>query len=539
MKTNMRRLSMVISTAVILVIAAGIIARLWLIPAAIRKGITSEINKSWPGCVHIEELKFYFRGRITLGKLLLKDNQGRNRLRLKNTKAFLADILRLNFKVKNLEIASAEIDLFPPFVKPETKSNHFLNSFTWLDRGYFDIERLNIGNISIRLNSTKGERAIYDNLKLTVNKFQDSYHILLSKPSALDTQIFILKGVSELSTYISDFDLSLKTLLKNEDVSIILSFLGIDSSLYNTEGSVNVAASFNLNLQEPDSISLKGTIDFDNWQILRKDNLLLKNLYTKVALDSNQCKIEDLRADICQGTLECSLTIDNWMTRNESSYAGRISGKQVDLSQLSRCMDLPQKLSKGTLSFEYGVIGNTNDLRKWAGEGIVFVDNSDLYQLPVISQVFTSVGLKGYDFQKATDAMILFKNAGSVVTIDKGQVANRFWAIKVEPGGTVDVQNKTVNMHVVVIPLGQIEDIVRKLPFAKLFGKLKDKLTRFKVKGLWSDPAGKLVTKELLTDVKEATVSFIRDVVESGGQITEKMRKPFKKVLDNKETQKQ
>jgi hypothetical protein len=94
-------------------------------------------------------------------------------------------------------------------------------------------------------------------------------------------------------------------------------------------------------------------------------------------------------------------------------------------------------------------------------------------------------------------------------------------------------------MHVVVIPLGTIEDIVRKLPFAELFGRLKDKLIRLKVKGKWSDPANKLVIKEPLTDVKEATVGFIRDVVDSGGQITEIMRKPFKEMFDNKNHQKQ
>jgi hypothetical protein len=537
-KTNMRRLFMVTGVAVIFIIALGITAKLWLIPAAIKKGITSEINKSWPGRVYIEELRFYFKGRVTLGRLLLKDNEDRNILQLKNTKAFLPDISRFNFKVTSLEIDSAEVDLFPPHAKPETKSDHAINNFAWLDRGYFAIEQLNIDDISIRLHSTKEEMAIYDNLQLSVNKSQNSYHILLSKPSALDQQIFSLKGISELSTYNSDFELSLKTLLENKDVSVILSFLGIDSSIYSTEGSVNMIARFKQNSQEPDSINLKGTIDFDNWQILRKDNLLLQDLYAKVVLDSNRFEIQDIRADICQGTLGGSLAINNWMERNESFYTGQISCKQADLSQLSGCIDLPQKLSKGTLSFEYGLIGDTNDLKKLSEEGVVFINDSDLYQLPVISQVFNSVGLKADDFQKTTDAMVLFRKTGSVVTIGKGQVANRFWAIRVEPGGTVDVQNKTVDMHVVVIPLGQIEDILRKLPFAELFGRLKDKLTRLKVKGKWSDPANKLVTKEPLTDVKEATVGFIRDVVDSGGQITEKMRRPFKEMRDNKNLQK-
>jgi hypothetical protein len=64
--------------------------------------------------------------------------------------------------------------------------------------------------------------------------------------------------------------------------------------------------------------------------------------------------------------------------------------------------------------------------------------------------------------------------------------------------------------------MGTIEVMVRKLPFAELFGELKDILTRLKVKGRCSDPAGKLVNKKPLKDVKEATVSFIRKVIDRG-----------------------
>ena len=39
------------------IIALGITAQLWLIPAAIKKGITSEINKSWHGRVYIEPVR--------------------------------------------------------------------------------------------------------------------------------------------------------------------------------------------------------------------------------------------------------------------------------------------------------------------------------------------------------------------------------------------------------------------------------------------------------------------------------------------------
>jgi len=100
MKTNMRRALMAVSAALILVIAVGIIAKLWLIPAAIRKGITTETTRFWPGHVHIEGLKFSFRGRVILNQLLLKDSQGKNGFCLENLRAFVPDISRLKFQGK-------------------------------------------------------------------------------------------------------------------------------------------------------------------------------------------------------------------------------------------------------------------------------------------------------------------------------------------------------------------------------------------------------------------------------------------------------
>ena len=539
MKTNMRRALMAVSAALILVIAVGIIAKLWLIPAAIRKGITTETTRFWPGHVHIEGLKFSFRGRVILNQLLLKDSQGKNGFCLENIKAFLPDISRLNFKVKSLEIASADIDLFLPPKSPAAKPIKFSDYFSLLESGYFDIKQFIIDNISVTLHSASEEKMTYENLQLYINKLPDVYKISFTQASALESQVFGLEGTWNPGNKNCDFELLLKHSFQSEEVAVLTGLLGIDSSC-RSEGPLDATIRVSHKPKELDPTSLNGTIDFDNWKISGNENPLLQKLYTKIVLDNNQCKIENLTADICQGVLEGSLTINNWKKINEFFCTGRFSGKQIDLPQLSKCIDLPQKLSKGTLSFEYDVIrDDTNDPKKLAGEGIVFINDSDLYQLPVISHVFAFVGLKANNLQRATDAMVFFRNAGSVVTINKGQVANRFWAIRVMPGGQVDVQNKTVDMHVVVIPLGQIEDIVRKLPFAELFGKVKDKLTRLKVKGKWSDPAGKLIIKEPLTDVKEATVSFIRDVVDTSGQITEKMRKPFKEMFNNKNRQKQ
>ena len=527
----MRRALMAVITALILVIA---VTKLWLIPAAIGWGITKEINDFWPGQVYIEGIKFYFRGHVTLDRLLLRDSYGRNRLCLKNSRASVPDISRLNNKVKSLEITSADIDLFLAPKSTTANPITFSDYFSLLESGYFDIKQFIIESISVTLHNAGEEETSYKNLQLYINKLPDVYKLSLTQAPALESQVFGLEGTWNPDNKNCDFKLLLKHSFESKEVAVLTDLLGIGSS-YRSGGVLDATVRLSHKPKEPDPTGLDGTIDFNNWEISRNENPLLQNLYTKIMLENNQCKIENLRADICRGVLEGSLIIDGWKNKKESVYSGRFRGKQIDLSQLSKSTDLSSKLSKGTLSFEYDAISDdTNEPGKFTGEGVVFIDDSDLYQLPVISHVFAFAGLKANNLQSATDAMVFFRNAGSVVTINKGQIANRFWAIRVMPGGQIDLQSKTVDMHVVVIPLSRIEDIVRKLPLAELFGKVKDKLTRLKVKGKWFAPAGKLVAKEPLTDVKEATVSFILDIVDTGGQITDKMRKPFKEMFNNK-----
>ena len=82
-------------------------------------------------------------------------------------------------------------------------------------------------------------------------------------------------------------------------------------------------------------------------------------------------------------------------------------------------------------------------------------------------------------------------------------------------------------MHVNAVPLEKIESIIRQLPILDIFFNLKDKLTRLYIKGNWSDPPTKLITKRPIEDIKEGTVGFLQDVVKNGCQISQAMLKGF------------
>jgi hypothetical protein len=123
-----------------------------------------------------------------------------------------------------------------------------------------------------------------------------------------------------------------------------------------------------------------------------------------------------------------------------------------------------------------------------------------------------------------SDATAIFTITGPTATIDRGQLANRWAGLEAQPGSTVDLQTGFIDGYIVVTPLKEIQNILKNIPIVNLLVNLKDKLTRLHVKGHWSETSGKLISKEPIEDVKEATVDFLRGVVETGGQFTQKMR---------------
>jgi len=120
--------------------------------------------------------------------------------------------------------------------------------------------------------------------------------------------------------------------------------------------------------------------------------------------------------------------------------------------------------------------------------------------LPIIPYIFSNIGLAKLDPLRMADVECIFSMAGPVVKIQSALNA---------------------------VPLEKIESIIRQLPILDIFFNLKDKLTRLYIKGNWSDPPTKLITKRPIEDIKEGTVGFLQDVVKNGGQISQVMLKGF------------
>jgi hypothetical protein len=92
-------------------------------------------------------------------------------------------------------------------------------------------------------------------------------------------------------------------------------------------------------------------------------------------------------------------------------------------------------------------------------------------------------------------------------------------AIKAEPGGTINLESGDLDMYVVGVGWRQFHGVASRLPVVRLFVDIKDKLVRLRVKGNWSGPRDKMITKQPVGDVGEATLGFFKGVIDEGGHL--------------------
>jgi len=216
----------------------------------------------------------------------------------------------------------------------------------------------------------------------------------------------------------------------------------------------------------------------------------------------------------CRGTIEGTLEIQNWKNIYDCFWKGKLSGRDIDISVLAESVTLPRNIKHGKFSFEYIFTGKGDDFLKSLGEGSVILKESDLSKLMVINQIESKEGLKPSKARKDIDAKLEFRKEGSIIVINKGRITNPVWAVKIEPGAKVDLKNRTYDMHVVFVPLAQIEEVLKVIPLTDILVNLKDKLTRLRINGSLTQPQENILKEEKLTDVKDPdTAGFVRDLI--------------------------
>jgi len=96
------------------------------------------------------------------------------------------------------------------------------------------------------------------------------------------------------------------------------------------------------------------------------------------------------------------------------------------------------------------------------------------------------------------------------------------------------LQTEQIDVRVMAVPLNQLETLLKRTPGVDVLTNLKGRLIRLHIRGQWSQPPNKLIAKEPVKDIADATVGFLQDVVRNGGQFGQNMLSKFGALFKTK-----
>jgi hypothetical protein len=291
-------------------------------------------------------------------------------------------------------------------------------------------------------------------------------------------------------------------------------------------------------LNEPTGLLANGSINVNECILFIKDQVFAKDLVTTAVLEEQSIHIDEINAVVCGGAFNGSVYIE--AKQNQPiAFGGQIFAEKMSFVELTAISGgTVKKATKGFVNLEYYFTAIGGELQDLSGDGRIFLDDADITVLPVIPHLFKFMGLEKLDPVKLSDVHCTFSMTGPVVEIKNAHIANPFGAIEAEPGGKINFQTGNVDMYVMAVPLKHLDKLARRIPLVDIIFNLKDKLTRFYVRGHWSSPPAKLITKTPIKDIKEGTIGFFRDVAKNGGQIGQEMLKGLKFLLPGKQNNK-
>jgi len=518
----------IVSGLFLLAFIAAVIMVFWIIPAIVRSEITRRLSTFCDGPVELEDIEVNYTGPIRLKGVVFFDKNGRDQLSAEMTRLTLANWPGLSPAVTEIEIEGLTLK----FLSTDGKFTlPFISSSAQLTDS--NINKVTVREAAITLINTQGSEVIYDNLMLSAIRKDNAYNVLLNQVGSTSSELFLARGRVDSRTLEVEFSLQIKHTVRKPEMALV--FRALDVPTLSAEGKLAAELTITGCLKELATLQPKGTIKLEDWVLAIEDSVITNNLATAVKLDGQRFDFENFTATVCKGQVDGSFYAQ--IERNQPiDFAGQISAQKASLSEITAVLAGPaKKATRGTITLKCNFTAKASDLNTLKSDGLIFFDDADITILPVIPHLFAAVGLANYDPLKMSDAEVTFTMAGPVMTIKRAHIANRLAAIEAEPGGTINLQTKQIDAHIVAVPLRQVDNILKQIPVVNIIVNLKDKLTRLRVKGHWSDPPTKLISKQPIKDIKDGTVGFLKDVATTGGQFSQEMLKGFGILFQTRE----
>lgn len=508
-----------------------IVATLLIIPHIARLKAETKLSKLFGGQVRIERVELNYSGPIVLKGIKLFNRAGQAWLDAELITAKLANWPSLKPSVKeivvnnlNVRISSTDVNSILPTVrlpKPSAGTKRKLN-----------LNKLTVKGLTISLGNEQVSEPVYDDLFFSAVRKDGSYEVSVGRPASETSEFLVAKGIFNVENSEAELSIQIKHKVIEPEMRFALALLKAPESI-RAHGDLNADLTINGFLKEPTSLLPKGKAELTNWTVAINENLLTEDLTTTLELSDGQIDINDLTATLCKGKVDGAFYYTTkWNEPVE--YSGQVFAQTINLPALSSIIASKKKATKGTMTLSYRFSGTGRELQNIQGDGVMLLDDADTSILPVIPDIFRAVGLSNFDPATLSDFEATFTNKGPTLTIKSAHIANRLAAIEAEPGGTINLQTEQIDVRVMAVPLNQLETLLKRTPGVDVLTNLKGRLIRLHIRGQWSQPPNKLIAKEPVKDIADATVGFLQDVVRNGGQFGQNMLSKFGALFKTK-----
>ena len=529
-----KRLKKIACTLIICLVSFFAYVKYWAGPQYIRQRFGTAVASFWDGKLSFESARFSFFGDQHYKGVSFLDKKGRKWAYADTINATLGNWPSRNYYLQNVDIDKLTVQFLLDTDKKTFPLKPAFSGSAPKDPTAV-LQSININTGSLSVVSINGEKIYLGDMFFGAKRREDKFEFSSSVNKSGKQNDLLVKGIVNTSN--SEVDISIKMdrdIGKNE-AALLISLLEIKKDV---EASGKLLAYLNIKgrVNEPSNILVNGDMNLERWNIyVNSTEPLVTDINAVIEVADRRLDLEKFSVNVCGGIVEAAAHIDNYNSE-EIEIAGQLQVDNIDLGKLASKLG-SDKITTGKATLDYSFNASDMRLNAISGHGFLVIDDADMLPIPLLTNISKIVGLTDKEMQATSDATAAFNSKGLELEIKQAYFTNQHEAILIEPGGIIDLKNRSVDMYVTAIRLRLIGDFIRKVPVIRLFAKLKDKLMRLRIEGQWSDPLSKLIKKEPVDDVKEGVVDFFMQIAQTSGELTDPMIKGAKTFFEKEENE--
>jgi hypothetical protein len=505
-----------------------------LAPETLRFKVNVDLRPYWDGVVDIEEVAIDPAGSVIIRNLTLIDRMGRNWLAIQSARcAYGYD--QNNLTVKEIVIERPQATLWfdkgkldypgqegrpqgSPLQKKE--GEHIGSPLQSVSQGGWasysslaNIQRVvvNDGMLAIKRENCD---LTWEGISFSATQTDEICKYAVTLARKLPNSDIDAHGFVNVSTHDVNVDVQARHTLERDETAAFFTYIGMPI-IHDVNGQLLANLRFAGNINDPTTVWPVGSVILKNGVLNGSGGPLIEKLKSRIIFVGHKLMAFDtIEGAAMNGRFHGTGFL---VIRRDDSvwFGGHIAAQNVDLARYSQATGHIGFLSKGRVSLRYDFTATNQNINHHKGRGVVFLDDADLWKMPVVSHLFKFIDMP----LTYSDGMAYFKTAGDTITFDEARISSQMTAIEFQKDSYVNLQTHFVDGHAVFVPFKKMRAITNMIPFFQIFTNLQNTLTRVSIRGYWSEPPSRLIHKDVLRDIGTSTINFFTDVGQSGGQI--------------------